>query len=861
MLEDGSKILTLADFGNYSDGFGDHDPLAFIKITSLETAGALQYNSGSTFSPHWVDVTANQNISVSDISNNKLRYIPDADGNGAPYATIGFKVIDDHNETSSNAYTLTINVTPVNDVHTGGVSISGTATQGESLTAVSTLADVDGLGEISYQWYAGSDAIVGATESTIVLGEAEVGKTISVKATYTDHGGTTEHATSSATAAVANVNDAPSGEVTISGTATQGETLSAANTIADVDGLGEISYQWQADGSDIEGATDSSLVLGEAEVGKVITVVASYTDGHGTAEHVDSAASEAVANVNDAPSGEVTISGTATQGETLTADNTIADADGLGEISYQWQADGSDIEGATGGSLVLGEAEVGKAITVVASYTDGHGAAEHVDSAPSATVENTNDAPSGEVTISGTAAQGETLTAGNTIADVDGLGEISYQWQADGSDIEGATGSSLVLGEAEVGKAITVVASYTDGHGTVEHVDSSASAAVENTNDAPSGSVSVSGEAIEGVILSAVNTLADADGLGELHYQWYADNVVIAGAMESTFVLGEAQVGKHITVEASYTDGHGTAEQIMSDASAEVMHNHETTPPTVSSFSPENSGTGVDVGSDIVVTFSEEIQHGSGAIEIHAGSATGEVVASYDASSSSNLTFSGSTLTINPTSDLSPETHYFVTIAEGAVKDAVGNSFAGTTESYSFTTAIPMVHNGASVNPDIYSGPATAAGGEAIRFQFLGNSEGELLHGTEYNDFISVGAGDDAVNAGAGNDVIDGGLGSNFLTGGAGTDIFFLDGRGSGVTWSTITDWEAGEQLSVWGWTAGTSKVVLWQQDGAEGYKGLTMHADINGDGTIDTSVTFTGITSQSQLPVPAVSEGLLWFH
>jgi Ca2+-binding RTX toxin-like protein len=135
-----------------------------------------------------------------------------------------------------------------------------------------------------------------------------------------------------------------------------------------------------------------------------------------------------------------------------------------------------------------------------------------------------------------------------------------------------------------------------------------------------------------------------------------------------------------------------------------------------------------------------------------------------------------------------------------------------------------------------------------------------VVIGTQYNDFINVAGGVDAVNAGAGNDVIDGGIESNFLTGGAGTDIFFSDGRGGVTTWSTITDWQAGEQLSVWGWTSGTSKIIAWVQDGAEGYKGLTMHADLNGDGTIDTSVTFTGIVSQSQLPTPLEFDGVLWF-
>ena len=290
--------------------------------------------------------------------------------------------------------------------------------------------------------------------------------------------------------------------------------------------------------------------------------------------------------------------------------------------------------------------------------------------------------------------------------------------------------------------------------------------------------------------------------------------------------------------------------------------------PTVSTFSPADATTSVAVNSDVVLTFSEAIQKGTGTIAIHSGSATGTIVESYNAATSTHLSISGSTLTINPTADLVKGTHYFVTIDDGCIKDTAGNSYAGTT-SYDFTTITdadhplmsPVTHNGVNVDPERYSGPATAAGGEIIHFQFLGEIAKDVVIGTMYNDFISVGAGVDAVNSGAGNDVVDGGLDSNFLTGGAGTDIFFSDGRGGGTTWSTITDWQAGEQLSVWGWKPGISKIIMWREDGAEGYKGITMHADLDGNGVIDTSVTFTGISSQSQLPTPLDQfDNLLWF-
>ena len=88
-------------------------------------------------------------------------------------------------------------------------------------------------------------------------------------------------------------------------------------------------------------------------------------------------------NTNNPPTGAVTISGTLTEGQTLTASNTLADADGLGPINYQWQRDGVDISGAVGSTYALGAADVGTKISVVAGYIDGGGKLEQVSSSVS----------------------------------------------------------------------------------------------------------------------------------------------------------------------------------------------------------------------------------------------------------------------------------------------------------------------------------------------------------------------------------------------------------------------------------------------------------------------------------------------
>ena len=157
---------------------------------------------------------------------------------------------------------------------------------------------------------------------------------------------------------------------------------------------------------------------------------------------------------------------------------------------------------------------------------------------------------------------------------------------------------------------------------------------------------------------------------------------------------------------------------------------------------------------------------------------------------------------------------------------------------------------------DRYTGPVSY-----LQFETRGSDAGEVMNLRATNDFVNLLGGDDAANGGAGNDVLDGGTGSNFLTGGSGADVFFLDIRnpGGSPTWSTITDFTAEDELSIFGWNPAASRSFWVASDGAEGFKGATLHIDIDGDRDIDASVTFTGVT-QAQAGVPVQFDGLLWF-
>ncbi|SPF81790.1 calcium-binding protein [Pseudoprimorskyibacter insulae] len=484
--------------------------------------------------------------------------------------TDGFGTAESVSSTATSA------VLNVNSLPTGGVSISGTPTEGQTLTAqTSSLADADGLGALRLQWLRDTIEIEGANGATYTLGDDDIGARIRLRVTYTDQQGTFETVTSSGTTAVRNVNDAPTGSVVIEGSPSEGQTLSAdTSTLDDGDGMGALSYQWLRNDNPISGANSGAYTLTADDIGGTITVKVSYTDAHGTAESVTSAATAAVTNTNDAPTGAVVIDGTVSLGQTLTANtSTLSDADGVGQLSYQWMRDGTAITGATASTYKVVTADIGSQLTVVVSYEDGGNTQETVTSDPTATVISGNELPTGKVVITGTAAQHETLGIdSSTLADANGMGNLSYQWLRDGTAITGAKGATYTLVTADIGKKISVKVSYTDGIGTQESVTSAATAAVSNANDGPSGTVVLTGTAKQGETLTAdLSGLSDEDGLGTVFtYQWQRGGVDIAGATSASYTLAQADVDQAITVKVGYTDGIGTEESVTSAASAPV---------------------------------------------------------------------------------------------------------------------------------------------------------------------------------------------------------------------------------------------------------------------------------------------------
>jgi Ca2+-binding RTX toxin-like protein len=134
----------------------------------------------------------------------------------------------------------------------------------------------------------------------------------------------------------------------------------------------------------------------------------------------------------------------------------------------------------------------------------------------------------------------------------------------------------------------------------------------------------------------------------------------------------------------------------------------DTTAPTLQTSSPQDDTLEVPVNSDIVLTFDEAIQAGSGNIIISNGQGDTRII---DVNDFSQVSFGGSkgdfgsskngfggskngtinTVIINPTEDLLTDSNYFIQLDEGVITDLAGNAYAGINDetTLNFVTAPP----------------------------------------------------------------------------------------------------------------------------------------------------------------------------
>jgi hypothetical protein len=302
--------------------------------------------------------------------------------------------------------------------------------------------------------------------------------------TATDAAGSTASASYSWTIQQAPANTtSPS----ISGSAVAGQTLTAADGTWTGTPPPTYTRQWSscdsagANCQPISGATGASYTVQPADAGRTleVTVTATNSVGSAAATSAPTATVTAAGPVNTtAPA----ISGTASQGQTLTVSNGTWTATPPASFSYQWlscDATGSGcqpISGATANTYTAQASDVGLTLSATVTATNSGG----TSSAGAAATARLSGPPvnTAAPTISGTAAEAQTLTAAPGTWGGYPAPSFAYQWSscdsagANCQPISGATASPYVPLARDVGATLAVRVTATNSAGQAQSTSS-----------------------------------------------------------------------------------------------------------------------------------------------------------------------------------------------------------------------------------------------------------------------------------------------------------------------------------------------------------------------------------------------------
>ncbi len=362
-------------------------------------------------------------------------------------------------------------VVPLAPANTALPAVSGSAVEGQTLSA-STGSWSGSPTSFAYQWEDCNTAgeacanIAGATSSSYKLSAGDVGHTVRAAVTASNAGGSAK-ASSAATGTVVPLAPANTALPAASGSAVEGQTLSASSGTW-AGSPTSFTYQWEdcdalGEGClDVNGATSSSYKLTTSDVGSTVRVVVMASNAGGSTQ----ASSAATALVTPIPPPANTtppsVTGSAVEGQTLGASSGTWSGSPT-SFAYQWQDCNtvgeacSNIGGATSLTYKLTSSDVGSTVRVLVTASNAGGSAQARSTATAIVTSALPPANTVLPLVTGSAAEGQTLSATNGTW----LGNptsFAYQWEDCNTageacaTILGATSSTYKLVAGDVGR-------------------------------------------------------------------------------------------------------------------------------------------------------------------------------------------------------------------------------------------------------------------------------------------------------------------------------------------------------------------------------------------------------------------------
>jgi uncharacterized protein YukE len=493
--------------------------------------------------------------------------------------------------TATNSSGSTSATTPVTSLITGLLpvntalpSISGLLQDGQLLSAVTGSWSGSEPISYSYQWQtcnasggACSD-ISGATGSTLKVLTGLIGSTLDVVVTATNAAGSTS-ATTPVTSLIAGLLPVNTALPSISGLLQDGQLLSAVTGSWSGSEPISYSYQWQqcnAAGkacSNISGATGSTLSLVSGLIGSTLDVVVTATNSAGSTSATTPVTS-LISGLLPSNTALPSISGLLQDGQLLNVATGSWSGSEPISYSYQWQqcnAAGkacSNISGATGSTLSLVSGLIGSTLDVVVTATNPAGstsATTPVSSLISGLLPSNTALPS----VSGLLQEGQSASVSNGTWTGSTPITYAYHWQECNSEgkackeISGATGSTLGLVTALIGKTLEVVVTATNPAGSVS-ATTPVTGLVKGILPANTALPKITGLLKVGQLLTAATGTWTGTAPISFAYQWQLCELLdhtkctnIAGATSSTFLLSLLDLGLPVRVVVTATNVAG----------------------------------------------------------------------------------------------------------------------------------------------------------------------------------------------------------------------------------------------------------------------------------------------------------------